>query len=311
MGDEAASVLSATRPLPSLFAELSRVDAIHAVYYLFLHHWVAVFGASDFAVRFPSAIAAGFAAAGTVVVGRQLFSARIGILAGLVLTVMPQFTRMGMEGRSYALGIATAVWLTSHLITTIRRGGHQRRSWILYAIGVAAAIYLFLYLVLLLIVHLVMILSARLPVRTQLRWAKSVGAGLLLATPILLLGITRRRQIAFLAHRDYAPLHSVLVGQWLGSTAFAVLAWTLIVVGLLGAVQRRHRGPGMGALTVFAWLTIPTAVLLAGNAFITPMYSPRYLTFGAPAAAILIALGIHTISHRLVVLSIGWLSFHC
>ena len=260
MGDEAASVLSATRPLPSLFAELSRVDAIHAVYYLFLHHWVAVFGASDFAVRFPSAIAAGFAAAGSVVVGRQLFSARIGILAGLVLTVMPQFTRMGMEGRSYALGIATAVWLTSHLITTIRRGGHQRRSWILYAIGVAAAIYLFLYLVLLLIVHLVMILSARLPVRTQLRWAKSVGAGLLLATPILLLGITRRRQIAFLAHRDYAPLHSVLVGQWLGSTAFAVLAWTLIVVGLLGAVQRRHRGPGMGALTVFAWLTIPTAV---------------------------------------------------
>src|ERR1700709_768814 len=56
-GDEAASVLSAERPLPSLFRMLGNVDAVHGTFYLFLHFWVSVFGASPFAVRFPSAIA--------------------------------------------------------------------------------------------------------------------------------------------------------------------------------------------------------------------------------------------------------------
>src|SRR6185312_5693405 len=50
-GDEAASVLSAERPLPSLFRMLGHVDAVHGTYYFLLHFWVALFGASPFSVR--------------------------------------------------------------------------------------------------------------------------------------------------------------------------------------------------------------------------------------------------------------------
>src|ERR1700710_940749 len=63
-GDEAASVLSAERSLPSLFRMLGHVDSVHGTYYLFLHFWIDAFGASELSVRFPSTIAAGFVVAG-------------------------------------------------------------------------------------------------------------------------------------------------------------------------------------------------------------------------------------------------------
>jgi mannosyltransferase len=66
-GDEAASVMSAQRSLPSQFAMLQNVDAVHGVYYLLLHFWIEAFGASEISVRFPSAIAVGFMVAGTFI----------------------------------------------------------------------------------------------------------------------------------------------------------------------------------------------------------------------------------------------------
>jgi hypothetical protein len=50
-GDEAASILSAERPLPSLFRMLGNVDAVHGTYYLFLHFWIRVFRTSELSVR--------------------------------------------------------------------------------------------------------------------------------------------------------------------------------------------------------------------------------------------------------------------
>lgn len=52
-GDEAASVLSTSRSLPSLFRMLAHVDAVHGTYFFGLPWWVALFGTSPFAVRFP------------------------------------------------------------------------------------------------------------------------------------------------------------------------------------------------------------------------------------------------------------------
>ena len=56
-GDEAASVMSASRSLPSLFGLLAHIDAVHGLYYLFLHFWIQLFGSGEAVVRLPSAIA--------------------------------------------------------------------------------------------------------------------------------------------------------------------------------------------------------------------------------------------------------------
>ena len=81
-GDEAASVMSAERSLPSLFRMLGHVDAVHGTYYVFLHFWIGAFGASEFSTRFPSAIAAGLLVAGTFVLGQRLARRSVGIEIG-------------------------------------------------------------------------------------------------------------------------------------------------------------------------------------------------------------------------------------
>jgi len=67
-GDEAASLLSAERPLATLPQMIGHVDAVHATYYVLLHEWIRIAGTSAFAIRLPSALAVGAAAAAVVVV---------------------------------------------------------------------------------------------------------------------------------------------------------------------------------------------------------------------------------------------------
>jgi mannosyltransferase len=287
-GDEAASVMSAARSWPSLAAELSQIDGVHGVYYAFLHLWTALFGTSEIATRLPSAIAAGIMVAGTVVLVRHFGDVRLAALAGAIAIVLPRTTSMATEARSYAMGAAAAVWLTVLLVTLLRRRASSR-WWMAYGIAMAASVYLFLYLGLLLAVHAGYLLVTQ---RAAFRaWARGAGIAALLAAPIVLIGYLQREQIDFLARRDYATVANVVIKQWFASVPVALLCWALMLVALTWMLWSR-RSVKPVALLALVWLIIPTAALLVGNATVSPMYNVRYLTFSTPAAAILIATGI-------------------
>ena len=51
---------------------LGNIDAVHGLYYLLMHGWFAVFPATEFWSRLSSSLAVGIAAAGVVVLGKQL-----------------------------------------------------------------------------------------------------------------------------------------------------------------------------------------------------------------------------------------------
>jgi mannosyltransferase len=287
-GDEAASVMSAERSIPNLFALLANIDAVHGSYYLFLHFWTGLVGTGEFAVRLPSAVAVGVAAAGTVLLGRQLLGGRAAIAAGLLFAVIPQVTMMGQEARSYAFGMAAAVWLTNWLVAIVRRGDLRPRTWALFGVAVAACLYLFLYLALLALVHVAVFVAFAPGVRMWRAWARSLLLAALLAAPVLFFGLAQRGQIGFLARRNYATLESALVGQWFGSPFFAVAAWALVVVGLVAAIRSGRRA----ALVLGVWVFAPTALLFLGNALVTPMYNLRYVAFCTPAVALLMGFGV-------------------
>ncbi|AZH82410.1 hypothetical protein EAO79_05480 [Plantibacter sp. PA-3-X8] len=295
-GDEAASVLAAERPLPVMFGMIGHIDAVHGLYYAFLHVWTGAFGTAEAVTRFPSAIGVGLAAAGTVVLARSIFTSAIGITAGLVFAVIPQVTRMGAETRSYALGMAAVVWLTVWFVSLVRRRSTSRRSWALFAIASAASMYLFLYLAMLLLVHATWMVLQRPGRRVMRAWGWSLVGALVLGAPIVIAGIAQREQIAFLGRRDYATPESVLVGQWFQTPAFAVLAWLLIVLAPVGVLVVRRSSRQRRALAMIAvWALAPTALLIIGNTLVTPMYNLRYVTFCVPAVAIMMALGLRTI----------------
>ncbi|MDW4573690.1 hypothetical protein R8Z57_12995 [Microbacterium sp. M3] len=301
-GDEAASVLSALRPGGSLLTMLTHVDAVHGAYYLGLHAWVQVFGASPFSVRLPSAVAAGVCAAAVTWLCGRFGSLGFAVLAGALTAILPRITYAGEEARSYAFAAAIAAVLWVVVAEILSRGAPTRRGWALYAGVLAVGIYVFLYLALLtLAVGLVLAVGAR-QRRHLWHWLAASAAAIAVASSVILLAVSQRRQIAFLEHRDVVTPHAVLVRMWFMGLPLAVLAWALIAVAVAGwihgLIRARRRGhtPGLDLeLVALAWLVVPTGLLLAASPFAAG-YTPRYGTFAAPAAAILVALGLRRLA---------------
>ena len=312
-GDEAASVMSAERSWGSLARMLGNVDAVHGVYYAFLHVWIEFFGPSAFSVRFPSALAIGAVAAGLYVLCKRLGEPRVGLLAAVVCVILPRVGYMGTEARSTAISAALAVWLTVLLMELIRKRFDSRPLVALYAVGVTLAIHVFLYTVLILIVHGVVLIAARIERHSARRWMIAGASAVVVSLPFIAIALSQRGQIEFLARRHVTGPDDILVTQWFGGMPFALIAWALIVVSAIGwfvsfrARRSRIRDTSQRLLVVIgiSWLVIPTVLLLAANAVAGPLYTNRYLSFSAPAAALLIALGLLTLrSSRLRIVAV-------
>jgi len=299
-GDEAATVMSAQRPLGSLWLMLGQVDAVHGLYYFAMHFWIRLFGASEFAVRFPSALATGFAAAGCVVLAGMLAGRRVAIIAGVIAVVLPRFTAMGVEGRSYALSAAAAVWITVLFVWLLARRSPSTWGWAAYALLVAFAIYVFLYLALLVVAHAVFLALDRGTSRAWRPWTVAALAGVALASPVLVAAVQQRGQVAFLARDHQLDAYIVLLAPWFGGVIFSVVAWPLLIVASVHLVRAKStRGPRWRlGLVAAAWAIVPALVLLVVSLAILPLYNIRYLTFCAPAAVVLLAVGVDTLPRQ-------------
>jgi mannosyltransferase len=297
-GDEAASALSAQRSLPSFLREVTHVDAVHAVYYAALHVWVALFGASAFALRFPSAIATGVTVAGVIVLVRLFTRAwRLPLIAAAFTVAMPRLDFAGIEARGYAWTAAVATWALVAGVVALRGRGAvaARRAWAWFAAlaGAGIALNLFVGSVLVVIGCLAVAWG---PARSlQLRrWGLASGVAVLLASPVVLFAALEHRQVEFLAHRPVPP-SAWLVNQWFGYPLFAVLGWVALL-GAAGLVALRRDASldrGLGLLALL-WAGLPS-VFLIGTIPTLHNYAPRYLTFAAPAAAVLMALAVDAV----------------
>ena len=294
-GDEAASALSAQRSFPSFLHEVTHVDAVHALYYAGLHLWVALAGTSPFALRFPSAVALGVTVAGVIVLAR-LFTQewRLPLIAAALTALLPRLDFAGIEARGYAWTAAFAVWIMIVAVATLQGRIAPTRGWTWFALlcGVGTALNLYVGSLIFITGCLAALWRRE---RAQLRqWALAAAVALVLASPVIVFGALERGQVAFLARRAVPP-HAWLVNQWFGYSLFAVIGWVgLLAAAAVVALRRRaelDRGLGVAALL---WAGVPSAFLI-GTIPTLHNYTPRYLTFTAPAVALLIALAIDAV----------------
>ncbi len=295
-GDEAASVLSAQRPWPSLLSELSTVDAVHGVYYAMLHLWIDLFGSSEWATRALSTIGIGFLAAGVVVLGRRWFDLRTGVVAGSLIAFIPRAGVLAIETRGYALASAAAVW-TTVLVVTLARAGARRRAWIGYGIAVALSGTFFLYLLLMPLVHLTFLLTAPGLERRReslRRWAAGMVVAGALSLPIVVAAEVQKHQVAFLAHRGYMTATGWFVTPWFGHLPVALVLWPVMLIGVVSLARLRRRDPASAPASwaLLVWLLAPGLVLVAIDMVLSPTYNPRYLSFCLGAVALLLATGV-------------------
>ncbi|GAA3893970.1 glycosyltransferase family 39 protein [Leifsonia kafniensis] len=323
-GDEAASLMASTRPLPSLFTMLGHVDAVHGTYYLGLHVWIDMFGTSPFSIRLPSALAVGATVCAVVLIADRLSTPTVAVVAGVVCCVLPRVTYMGEEARSFAFSAAIAAWLTLILIELLRRQRPPLALWIAYGLLLVLGIYVFLYLALFVLVHALILARAHPPRPMVWAWLATSAGALLLAGPLFVLAFFERAQISYLSTDSEVGFTTLTVGLWFGEAWFAVVAWLLIGVALGvrmrqgwllrhsrlstrsrptggGGPPRRQADEGTDSLenpqlpslefVAASWLFVPTAFLVLMN-LVFAGFTGRYSSYSAPAAALLMASGL-------------------
>jgi len=101
--DEVATADVAHRTAAQIGRLLPHIDGVFGPYYLFMHVWTAVVGASVLSLRLPTILAMAGAAALTGELGRRLFGVPAGVLAGLLLCLVPNMSRYAAEARPYAM----------------------------------------------------------------------------------------------------------------------------------------------------------------------------------------------------------------
>lgn len=180
--DESVTYQVAHRSLGQLGHLLAHTDAVHGPYYLLMH---AVFGLWDGglpALRLPSVLAAALAAAGVGATGARTAGRRSGVLAGLVLALLPITQQYAQEGRSYALVTAGVTWATYLFLRGTEPAG--RRWWPGCAAVLALACWLNVFAALVLPAQALTPWWLRVPRRVWGRWGAAATAVLVAVAPL-------------------------------------------------------------------------------------------------------------------------------
>ena len=297
--DEAATIsASYSRSLSQLWRMLSNVDAVHGLYYLFMHGWFSIFPPTEFWARAPSGLAVGGAAAGLVVLSRQFSNRTVAVSAGLICAILPRATWAGVEARPYAFSMMAAVWLTVLLVQAARRDNSW--VWLAYGIALATSILLDIYLALLLVGHIAFVCLYRRSRSTLVRFAIASTLACCALAPFVHVAIGQVQQIIWIAPIGRRTLEDVAVQQYFErSPPFTVVSALVVATAIvLWLFTSRHLSQPERQLLILAiaWLAIPTTVILVWSALVHPVYTPRYLCFTAPAMALILGVCIGAVA---------------
>jgi len=308
------------------FAHLLRhVDAVHGLYYLLMHGWMAV-GTSPAVMRIPSVIAMAAAAAMVVIIARRLTgSGWAGLFAGLIIALTPRMSYFAQTARDNAMVVAAVLGLTLVLLRAMEAeatpGADTRPVpgwWLGYGALVTLCGYLNEMTLLVLPAHALTVLLARYGRRAVVHWAAASAAGTVLVTPLVAIGARQHVVVAWIQRPTLRDL-GVLFHDYFGATAVvAVLLFGCAIAAVLPA-RGRWRRPGgavvrAGAQSEPAWwnragislpslaaplLVLPASILFLESLVAPPLYVDRYVLYGEAGAALLGGAGLYRIGRWL------------
>lgn len=305
--DEVDTLLFATRPLAEALQMFRQPGQNGPLFFLALRPWLTLAGPSEFALRFPSALAGALAVPVGYVLMARLLGRKPAALIALLLAVAPYLVWYGQEAKMYAaltVLIPVSLWLT---VAALRRGGWWR--WALLYLTTTLAIYTHLLAALIVPVQVLWLLLLPVAGRPARRW-RAVGAYLAaLILPYLPLVYWQAEMwlSTFETGHRFVPLGDIFLvlaavfslGVQPGRSFLALLPVMLALVAgvVLWPWQARRRpAPGAGAAglrvsLLLIWLVLPP-LMIYGVSLGMPIFTERYLIWTMPAFLALVALGV-------------------
>jgi uncharacterized membrane protein len=166
--DEVDAIYFATRNLAETLMMFVQPGQNGPLYFVALRPWFDMVGTSEFALRYPSAMAGTLTVLLTWQVARRLLpllpddarlderqhaGAQVAWLAATLMALNPYQLWYGQEGKMYTVITMLVLLATWWWLEGIRRGGW--RPWLAYLVTVSLAMYTHLLLILLFPVHFV------------------------------------------------------------------------------------------------------------------------------------------------------------
>lgn len=324
--DEVDAVYFALRDLPETLSMFVAAAQNGPLYFLSLRPWFGLVGSSEFAVRFPSAAAGALSVVLLWKVACRLMPLQpyvpqpvpsrlrtlqdgnsIALLAALFMALNPYQLWYSQEGKMYT--IITCLMLFSSLLWLrgVERGGWP--TWLGYLLVTSISIYTHLLMALVIPLHFIWFFIAW--PQSKARWRGYFGAlaGLTLPylpmvwwqwamltanhpmTPFTFTPATDMlRTLLFNHSRGFMPPTETV---WMAPIFFVGLVGIVMGVSVLGgdASTGEQSMPRRRFLLLLSWLLIPILLIYAVS-LRQPVFVDRYIIWIAPAAMMLLALGL-------------------
>lgn len=312
--DEVATISGARRSLASLWLLVQHVDAVHGLYYGFMHVWGHFFGWSEFSLRLPSVIAVSLTAPLVYLISRRFGRGDVGVVAAISLIFLPRVLWLSGMARSPAIDMCVATLLSlllSTLMTSTLTPLARRMGYVAYGTLALIGSVLWVYLPLVLVAHVCTLFLCR----SAHRWRIAALTGLVLAaiSPFALVVVGQRAQLGGVDARDLPSLWArifwgLITERGAGETSATSIAVSIIIWGVVAAcvvtwVARRDKRRISAAdrsllLVALPWFAIPQLALAATSLVAGPIYQAKALSFSIPAFALLLGFGIAYVGSR-------------
>ncbi|MFI5931649.1 glycosyltransferase family 39 protein [Actinoplanes sp. NPDC051494] len=279
--DELATWSVARRPVSEIFELGHHIDGVTVPYYLLAHFSTLLFGDSLLALRLPSLLAMTATSAVAALLARRLWGPLPGLLAGLLLAVLPVISRYAQEARGYAPAAFFATLATLLLLMAVEKG--RWGLWTAYAISIALLGLSHQIALLLLIGHLAIVAVRNW--RLLAWWGPGVALALAALLPFALRGLGQRgHQLDWLAPATPDDLSKIIDNVFNSG----ILGGAICVLAALAARDRQ------GALLLLT-AAAPIPALYAADHLLSPMFVNRYLLFVIPLLCVLAARSLATL----------------
>ncbi|MFE1962278.1 hypothetical protein [Streptomyces sp. NPDC059479] len=269
--DESVTYQVAHRSLSEIWRLLHHADAVHGLYYFFMHALYGVWDGGLLTLRMPSVLAIALAAAFVGLIAHRLAGVRAGVLSGVVFALVPDVQMYAQEGRSYAMVCALVACSTYLLVRSLDRpsGTH----WALYSLVSLTAIWLHEFAVLALLAHGVSVAVIRPAPRNVRAWRIAAGLAFVGSLPLILFSMGQSDQVSWIGWPK--------AWEW-----WEIAGWALVSLACA-----RYLGRATGNTAVLRvglpLALLPTTVLLLGSLYAS-MYVDRYVLFTNLGIALLL-----------------------
>ncbi|WP_234388293.1 MULTISPECIES: glycosyltransferase family 39 protein [Streptomyces] len=286
-GDESVTFQVAQRTVPQIWRLLHDVDAVHGLYYLFMHAVLTVHP-DEVVLRLPAVCAATVTAGLVAALGVRLAGPRAGLGAGVLYAITPMTGHYAQEGRSYALVAGGVAGATLLLLRAVEGAG--ARAWWGYGTAVALTCALHELAVPVLGAHALTLALLRVPRRVWSCWGRAAGAVALLLLPLVWVSQGQAGQVAWLVPPGWDRVER-LARNFAPGPAGPVF-WGALLLMAVGLRERRT------AAVAVPLLLVPPGILMTVSQ-VRPLYHDRYVLYSLAGASLLVAAGAGRVGRAL------------